>query len=95
MGKADRHHHHAWTSGYTLGFLAASVVLGAAFVWWEERHRAPMVPLVFFRNRWSTVPALGLPVVAWRHWDIYLMTQYFSRTCGDGRRCSPGPRACR
>ena len=75
--------HHAWTSGYTLGFLAASVVLGAAFVWWEERHRAPMVPLVFFRNRWFTVPALAQSLFFLALFgDIYLMTLYFQNVRG-------------
>jgi EmrB/QacA subfamily drug resistance transporter len=41
---------HPWTSGRTLGLLAAAVALGAAFLAWEHRSGQPMVPLRFFRR---------------------------------------------
>ena len=40
---------HAWTSAFTLGFLGAAVLLGAAFLVFESRHPDPMLPLEFFR----------------------------------------------
>src|SRR4051812_28761248 len=40
-----------WTSARTLGLLAASVVLLAAFVRLESRVRAPLMPLGLFRLR--------------------------------------------
>lgn len=74
---------HAWLSPYVLGFLVASAVLLAAFVWWEERHRAPMVPLVFFRNARFTVPALAQAFVYLAIFgDIYFMTLYFQNVRG-------------
>ena len=40
-----------WTSGRTLGILAASAVLAAAFIVWESRVEHPLVPLRLFRLR--------------------------------------------
>jgi EmrB/QacA subfamily drug resistance transporter len=40
-----------WTSARTLGLLAAAVVIGAAFVAWEARAAAPLMPLRIFRHR--------------------------------------------
>ena len=40
-----------WTSGQTLGLLAASVVLGAAFIVVEARIAQPLVPLALFTHR--------------------------------------------
>jgi EmrB/QacA subfamily drug resistance transporter len=39
-----------WTSGQTLGLLAAAVVIGAGFVAWERRAPAPLMPLEIFRH---------------------------------------------
>jgi EmrB/QacA subfamily drug resistance transporter len=40
-----------WTSGQTLGLLAAALVIGVAFVAWESRAEAPLMPLGIFRHR--------------------------------------------
>jgi EmrB/QacA subfamily drug resistance transporter len=40
-----------WTSLQTLGLLAAAVVIGAAFIAWESRVPAPLMPLRIFRHR--------------------------------------------
>jgi EmrB/QacA subfamily drug resistance transporter len=40
-----------WTSGRTLGFLAAAGALLVAFLVIEARHPAPLVPLNLFRHR--------------------------------------------
>src|SRR5215217_2593146 len=39
-----------WTSGLTLGLLAASVALLGSFLWWERRIDEPMLDLGFFRS---------------------------------------------
>ena len=44
-----------WTSGQTLGILAASAVLGAAFIVWEARVEHPLMPLRLFRLRNVTI----------------------------------------
>src|SRR2546423_5660857 len=40
-----------WSSGRTIGLLAASVALLAIFVLWEQRVRDPLMPLRIFRIR--------------------------------------------
>jgi EmrB/QacA subfamily drug resistance transporter len=40
-----------WGSLEVVATLTAGVVLGIAFVAWEQRARAPMVPMHFFRSR--------------------------------------------
>jgi EmrB/QacA subfamily drug resistance transporter len=50
---------HSWGSSYVLSFLAGGVVLMAAFVAIENRHRHPLVPLRLFRSR----PLTGANVI--------------------------------
>ncbi|RVX39783.1 EmrB/QacA subfamily drug resistance transporter [Nonomuraea polychroma] len=40
-----------WASPYVLGGLVGGVVALVAFLWWEHRTTAPMMPLDLFRNR--------------------------------------------
>ena len=40
-----------WTSGQTLGLLAAAALIVAGFVVWETRAPAPLMPLRIFRHR--------------------------------------------
>ncbi|HWC68588.1 MAG TPA: MDR family MFS transporter [Acidimicrobiales bacterium] len=40
--------HYGWTHAATLGLLAGSATLTAAFVWWEGRAREPILPLRLF-----------------------------------------------
>ena len=42
---------YAWSSPTIVGLLAASVVLAAAFLWWEQRATEPILPLRLFRGR--------------------------------------------
>jgi MFS family permease len=42
---------NGWTSGQTLGLLGLSVAIAAAFVAWESRVTAPLMPLGIFRHR--------------------------------------------
>jgi MFS family permease len=49
---------HAWTSAFTVSFLGAAAVLGAAFLIFEARHPDPMLPLDFFRRRAFTIANL-------------------------------------
>jgi EmrB/QacA subfamily drug resistance transporter len=41
---------HAWAHPSVLGPLMAGVLLLAAFIWWEARAPAPMLPLHLFRS---------------------------------------------
>jgi len=51
-----------WTSPVVLGAFAGTVVLGAAFAWWERRTPHPLVDFGFFRRRRFSagVTAVGL-----------------------------------
>jgi len=51
-----------WASAQTIGLLAGSAALLAAFVLVEWRHSAPLVPLRFFRSR-TTVGANAVMLV--------------------------------
>ena len=44
-------HPGGWTSGETIGLLAAAAVLLAAFVAWEKRNAEPLMPLRLFLHR--------------------------------------------
>lgn len=39
-----------WGDPMTLGFLAAAVIIGAAFLFWQTRAKEPLLPLSLFRN---------------------------------------------
>jgi EmrB/QacA subfamily drug resistance transporter len=43
-------HPGGWTSGETIGLLAAAAVLLAVFVAWEKRNAEPLMPLRLFRH---------------------------------------------
>ncbi|MDI2126415.1 MFS transporter [Yinghuangia seranimata] len=53
---------HGWTSAYTIGFLAAAVVLLVLFALWQGRASEPLMPLALFRNR-SFSAGIGLMLV--------------------------------
>ncbi|MCI0846812.1 MAG: DHA2 family efflux MFS transporter permease subunit, partial [Chloroflexi bacterium] len=48
VGNGDR---LGWTSGLIFSGVAATVVAGAAFVWWELRFPTPMLDMRLFQNR--------------------------------------------
>src|SRR3989475_12369879 len=53
--------HDGWTSGRTLGLLAAAAALLAVFLTIEGRVRSPLVPLGLFRMRnVATANAVGV-----------------------------------
>ncbi|WP_433415237.1 DHA2 family efflux MFS transporter permease subunit [Microtetraspora malaysiensis] len=39
-----------WGDPWTIGFIAATVVIGAIFLFWQSRAREPLLPLSLFRN---------------------------------------------
>ena len=72
-----RGHEHGWTSGPVLaGFVAGGLLL-IAFVRWELRTDAPMLPMRFFRSRtFSAVNAASLLMFAGMFGSIFLLTQF-------------------
>src|SRR5581483_705273 len=71
---------HGWTSGQTVGLLAAAVALVAAFVAIESRSRAPLLPLRMFRLRTLSGSNLaGLLMGAAVFSQFFLLTLYMQQ----------------
>lgn len=66
-----------WTSGRVVGLLTASVVLLAAFFWWERHTPEPMLDLGFFRNASFSVGTAAVSVAFFALLGaIFALTQY-------------------
>jgi EmrB/QacA subfamily drug resistance transporter len=74
-----------WTSGVVVGSLAAGVALLAAFVRWERRTPAPMLPMRFFRSRaFNAANGLSFAMFFGAFGSIFLISQYFQAAQGFG-----------
>jgi EmrB/QacA subfamily drug resistance transporter len=72
-----------WGSPQVVGSLVAGVVVMAAFVAWERRSSAPMLPLGMFRNRaFSAINGGGLLMAVGTYGVIFLMTQFMQTIQG-------------
>src|SRR5438105_9201174 len=71
---------HGWTTGETIGLLAASVVLIAGFFAIELRSKAPLLPMRIFRLRTlSASNATGLLMGAAIFSQFFLLTLYMQQ----------------
>jgi EmrB/QacA subfamily drug resistance transporter len=74
-----------WTSPSVLACLVGGVALLAAFVRWEARTRAPMLPMRMFRSRaFSAANGLSFAMFFGAFGAIFLMSQYFQTAQGFG-----------
>ena len=72
-----------WTDPIVLGCFAAAAILGAAFVAWERRVAAPMLPLSFFANPSFTVASVGVGLVFFAMMgSVFAFTQYLQFAVG-------------
>jgi EmrB/QacA subfamily drug resistance transporter len=72
-----------WHSAQVLGLLAASAILGAAFVAAEQRARQPMLPLRLFANiTFSAAVTTRFALFATIFGCAFLMPQYLQLTHG-------------
>ncbi len=74
---------HTWATPSTYGFLAAGVVLLAAFAWWQGRAAHPLLPLrvVLDRNRGGAY--LSMLIAASGLFGTFLfLTYYLQQTLG-------------
>jgi EmrB/QacA subfamily drug resistance transporter len=79
-GNAD-----GWTSAPVVSALVAGLALLAAFVAWERRAAAPMVPLWLFRARTFTVTnAVAFAMFFGMFGSIFLLTQVLQYALGAG-----------
>ena len=78
-----------WTSPQIVGSLVVGAVILAAFVGWELRTKAPMLPMRFFRDRaFSAANGASLFMYFGMFGSIFLLTQFF-QTAQGSRRSSP------
>ena len=69
---------HGWTSLGVVLPIAAGFVLVAAFVAWERRAKAPMLPLHFFRDRtFALTNVASLLMFFGMFGSIFLLAQFF------------------
>jgi EmrB/QacA subfamily drug resistance transporter len=74
---------NGWTSIQTIGALAGSQVLMAAFLWIENRSRSPLVPLGFFRRRTPTAAnVIGLGLGTMVFGMFFLLSLYMQQVLG-------------
>jgi EmrB/QacA subfamily drug resistance transporter len=67
-----------WTSTTVLGSIGVGVTLLAAFVAWELRAQAPMLPMQFFRNRaFAATSGVSLAMFFGAFGSIFLLAQFF------------------
>ena len=73
-----------WTSGTVLGSIAiAGAILLAAFVAWELRTPAPMLPMRFFRSRaFAASNGVSFAMYFGVFGSIFLLAQFFQVTQG-------------
>jgi EmrB/QacA subfamily drug resistance transporter len=67
-----------WTSTTVIGSIGAGVLLLAAFVAWELRTPAPMLPMRLFRNRgFAATNGVSLAMFFGAFGAIFLLAQFF------------------
>ena len=72
-----------WGSAEVVGSIAAGAVLLAAFVAWELRAKAPMLPLRFFRSRqFAATNGVSLAMTFGIFGSIFLLAQFFQTVQG-------------
>jgi len=74
-----------WTSATVVGSIGGGVALLAAFLWWEMRAPAPMLPLRFFRSRaFSASNGVSFAMFFGVFGAIFLLAQFFQTAQGYG-----------
>src|SRR4051812_577387 len=72
-----------WTSAPIVASLAAGLLLLAAFVAWELRATAPMLPMRLFRSRaFAATNGVSLAMFFGAFGSIFLLAQFFQTTQG-------------
>jgi EmrB/QacA subfamily drug resistance transporter len=74
-----------WRSTEVVGALVLGVALVIAFVLWELRTNAPMLPMRFFRLRaFATANLANSLVFASLYGTLFFLAQYFQNVSGEG-----------
>jgi predicted MFS family arabinose efflux permease len=74
---------HGWGSAYTLGFLAAALMLLLVFILWEKRVKVPLIPLELFKSpSFSAGVVLVILGLFALYGVLFFMTLYLQRVHG-------------
>ncbi|GAA3040980.1 DHA2 family efflux MFS transporter permease subunit [Streptosporangium longisporum] len=74
-----------WGSAEVVGALVLGAALVVAFVLWERRAKAPMLPMRFFRARaFATANPANFLVFASLYGTLFFLAQYFQTVLGEG-----------
>jgi EmrB/QacA subfamily drug resistance transporter len=74
-----------WSRAEVLSALVLGVALVIAFVLWEQRTMAPMLPMRFFRLRaFATANPANFLVFASLYGTLFFLAQYFQTVLGEG-----------
>ncbi|WP_231499944.1 MFS transporter [Saccharothrix sp. NRRL B-16314] len=74
-----------WMSAEVVGALVLGLALVIAFVLWERRTEAPMLPMRFFRKRaFATANPANFLVFASLYGTMFFLAQYFQTVLGEG-----------
>src|SRR6059058_2173264 len=74
---------YGWTSGRTVGVFAASVLLLAAFGWWERRHAEPLMRFGILRTKTVAGANVGGLILGTATFSLFLMlTLYMQQVLG-------------
>jgi EmrB/QacA subfamily drug resistance transporter len=72
-----------WTSPEIVGSIVLGALFTAAFVWWERRAPAPMLPMRYFRNRtFAAANVSSLFMFFGMFGSIFLLTQFLQTVQG-------------
>jgi EmrB/QacA subfamily drug resistance transporter len=72
-----------WTSPTVVASISAGVAVLAAFLWWETRAPAPMLPLRFFRSRaFAATNGVSFAMFFGAFGSIFLLSQFFQTAQG-------------
>src|SRR5207244_3515683 len=74
---------YGWGSGRTIGVIAASVALLAAFGWWERRHSEPLMRFGILRTKTVAGANVGGLTLGTATFSLFLMlTLYMQQVLG-------------
>ncbi|GII01233.1 MFS transporter [Planobispora takensis] len=69
---------YGWGDAKTLAFLAGTLLLGAAFVWWQGRAAEPLVPLSLFSSLSVSIGTVLMVLTAFSMFGaMFFLTFYF------------------